>query len=144
MKISTKGRYATRALLELCLRDSSLPIRLKDIAYCQSISVRYLENIFRKLKKAQFVEGSVGMRGGYTLARSPEAITVLDIVEAVEGDLCIVECIKDPDSCVLASNCVSRKVWEKLSRAIRMELDSITLQSLVDETRKSQNTDKDD
>jgi Rrf2 family iron-sulfur cluster assembly transcriptional regulator len=140
MKLSTKGRYATRALLELGLREDSHPVRLKDIAFCQNISIRYLENIFRKLKEAQLVKGIVGLRGGYVLTKSPEAITVLSIVEAVEGDLNIVECVNYPESCSYVSECITHNVWKKLNRVIREELDSITLQSLVDIKRRMQNT----
>jgi Rrf2 family cysteine metabolism transcriptional repressor len=136
MKISTKGRYATRALVELAMRAESHPVRLKEIANCQNLSVKYLENLFRTLKQAQLVKGTVGMRGGYVLSRSPEDLTVLDILEAVEGEFFLVECVRDTGCCEYAAECVTHSLWKKINVIIRQELSSITLKSLAEKNKK--------
>lgn len=136
MIISTKGRYATRAMMELAVRQAEQPVRLKDIAEAQGLSLKYLENLFRELKKAKLVVSVVGKNGGYRLARAAEQIKVLEIVEAMEGDIVPVDCVRNEKYCKQVDQCVTRVVWEKLGEAIKKELGSTTIQDLVTECLK--------
>jgi Rrf2 family protein len=136
MKISTRGRYATRAMLELAIRQESQPVRLKDIADAQRISIKYLENLFRVLKNAKLVVSVVGKNGGYRLAKSPSEIKVLDILEVMEGDLAPVECVTNDSYCQHMDDCVTHCMWEKIYEAVKEVLGAINLQNLIDQCHK--------
>ena len=137
MKISTKGRYATRAMVELALQQETVPVKLKNIASAQRISLKYLENLFRELKNARLVVSVVGKNGGYRLAKKPAEIKVLDIVEAMEGDLAPVECVSNSEYCEYADECQVKAVWERVGDAVKEVLGSTNLQDLVDECHRS-------
>lgn len=139
MKISTRGRYATRAMMELAIRQDSLPVKLKDISEAQRISLKYLENLFRVLKNAKLVVSVVGKNGGYLLAKQPGEIKVLDIIEVMEGDLAPVECVGNSKYCKYMDDCLTRVIWEKVDKAVKEVLSSTNLQDLVDQChRKNQ------
>ena len=140
MKISTKGRYATRAMMELALQQESLPVKLKDIASAQGISIKYLENLFRELKNAGLVTSVVGKNGGYRLAKKPAEIKVLDIVETMEGDLAPVECVTNSEYCEYEDECHVKSVWKKVGDAVKEVLGSTNLQDLVDECHRRKET----
>lgn len=142
MRISTRGRYATRAMLELALRHSSAPVNIKDIARAQRVSVKYLENLFITLKKAKLVKSTVGLHGGYVLTRPPRKIKLREIVEVMEGDLAPVECVSNPRVCSRVSKCVIREVWKKVDAAVKKILGATTLQSLVDEYRQKKRSSR--
>ena len=131
MRLSTKGRYGARVMLELALNYDKGPILLKDIARNQEISEGYLEHILPSLKIAGLVNSSRGSKGGYTLAKPLSEISLGQIVRAVEGDLAIVNCISEPNSCNRLKHCVTREVWQDLSCKMTSMLDSISLQDLV-------------
>lgn len=133
MKISTKGRYALRLMLDLALNDSEKPVRIKEIASRQGISDKYLEQIISILNKAQFVRSVRGPQGGYLLMRKPEEYTVGMILRLTEGSMAPVDCIDEEiGSCNRMDNCATSLVWKKLNEAISDVIDHITLADLVD------------
>lgn len=131
MKISTKGRYALRLMLDIALDESEGPVRLKEIASRQGISDKYLEQIISILNKAGYVKSVRGPMGGYHLVRKPEEYTVGEILELTEGSLSPVECAGDYGSCERQEKCASQILWKKLNDAIYQVVDSVTLKDLV-------------
>lgn len=133
MKISTKGRYALRLMLDLALNDSGKPIRIKEIAKRQGISDKYLEQIISVLNKARFVRSIRGPQGGYLLTRKPEEYTVGMILRLTEGSMAPVDCIDEElGTCNRMDDCATSIVWKKLNDAICDVIDHITLADLVD------------
>ena len=132
MQLSTKSRYASRALIELALQYGGDPVKLKDIANRQDISLKYLEQVMFPLRVSGYVKTQKGSKGGYHLARSPEAITLLEIVESVEGSISPVECAKNPHYCERADKCPTHFAWVGLKEAIEKELGKTTLANLVE------------
>lgn len=130
MKISTKGRYALRLMLDLALNYTGEYIPIKSIAARQEISDKYLEQIITQLNKAGFVHSIRGAQGGYMLAKRPEEYTVGMILRVMEGDLSPVSCIVE-NNCSRSENCVTFEVWVKLKEAIESVVDNITLADLV-------------
>ena len=132
MKISTKGRYAIRMMLDLATNDNGEPIRLKDVARRQSISEKYLEQIIAILNKAGYVRSIRGPQGGYSLSREPEDYTIGMILRLTEGSLSPVECVEaDALPCDREESCVTRIIWQKLNDAINNVVDNITLEDLL-------------
>lgn len=140
MKLSTKGRYGVKAMLDLALHNSEGQISLKSIAERQDISENYLEQLFATLRKAGLVKSIRGSQGGYILSQEPESITIGSILRALEGSLAPVDCVSENDdaNCSKADCCVTRVVWTKIRDSINQVVDSITLSSLVDEYKKVQ------
>jgi Rrf2 family transcriptional regulator, cysteine metabolism repressor len=142
MKLSTKGRYGTRAMLDLALhyKDGDGPVALGGIAERQNISEEYLEQIFSSLRKAALVESVRGAQGGYKLGKTADKITVGDILRVLEGSLAPVDCVVENKSpvCDRYENCVITGVWLKLRDAINDAVDSVTLEDLVLEAQSKQ------
>jgi Rrf2 family protein len=136
MKISMRARYGLRLMIELGAHDGKGPLFLKNIARSQDISEKYLSQIVIDLKAANLIIATRGAHGGYSLARPPAEITTLDIVTALEGDLTLVECTRDPKRCIRATQCVSQGVWEKLGQAMMDSLRQIDLAELVEQLRE--------
>ncbi|MEE0958023.1 MAG: RrF2 family transcriptional regulator [Ruminococcus sp.] len=133
MKISTKGRYALRMLLDLAEHKDDGYIALKDIAARQNISKKYLEQIIPVLNKSDVLSSNRGYQGGYKLAKSPDQYTVGDILRLTEGSLAPVACLDhDPIECERAAECITLPVWRGLYNAITGYLDGITLQDILD------------
>lgn len=133
MKISTKGRYALRMLLDLAEHKDDGYIALKDIAARQNISKKYLEQIIPVLNKSDVLSSNRGYQGGYKLAKSPDQYTVGDILRLTEGSLAPVACLDhDPIECERAAECITLPVWRGLFDAITGYLDGITLQDILD------------
>lgn len=133
MKISTKGRYALRLMIDLGENNTGTPISLRDVAKRQGISEKYLEQIISILNKAGYVRSIRGAQGGYLLRREPKEYTVGDILRLTEGSLAPVTCVEDEDMpCERQDNCVTVIVWKKINEAINNVVDNITLQDLVD------------
>ncbi|NLK28293.1 MAG: Rrf2 family transcriptional regulator [Clostridiales bacterium] len=133
MKISTKGRYALRLMLDLAMNNTGEYISIKSIAQRQDISEKYLEQIISLLNRAGYVRSIRGAQGGYRLAKEAQEYTVGAILRLTEGSLMPVDCL-DTDSveCNRTNACVTREVWQKLYDAILDVVDHITLQDLVD------------
>jgi Rrf2 family protein len=136
MKISTKGRYGMRAMVDLAIHNGEGPILLKDIARRQQLSERYLEQLILTLKAAGLVKSIRGAHGGFLLAKPPSEIRLGEIFQTLEGPLGLVECVDDPMSCSRASSCGTRDVWQELKEGIVSILDSKTLLDLTDQQSK--------
>lgn len=131
MKISTKGRYALRLMLDLALHDTGEYIPIKVISARQDISVKYLEQIITLLSRAEYVRSVRGPQGGYRLARKPEQYTVGMILRLTEGNLSPVPCLEDGGECGRMGQCATVEVWRRLDVAIAQVVDGITLADLV-------------
>lgn len=139
MRISTRSRYGTRLMLELALNYNKSPVFLKDIAKNEDISEKYLSQIIIPLRTAGLVSSIRGAHGGYILAKQPIKVTVKDIVQVLEGDLILIDCLKRSASCKRVNICVTQDVWCKLGKTISDTLEKITLQDLVNQVNaKSQ------
>ena len=136
MKLSTRGRYGTRALLDLALHHDEGLIPLKDIAGRQEISLPYLQHLIGPLIAAGLVRSTRGARGGVWLVKPPSEIKLSEVVQALEGSIAPVECVNNPALCVRSALCVSREVWSRMKEAMIQVLDSTTLQDLVDRQRR--------
>lgn len=133
MKISTKGRYALRLMMDLAENNTGSPISLKDVAKRQDISDKYLEQIISILNKAGYVRSVRGAQGGYMLKMEPQNYTVGMILRQTEGSLAPVACIEDDEIvCDRQQQCVTSIVYKKINDAISGVVDNITLQDLVD------------
>lgn len=131
MKLSTRSRYGTRVMLDMAEHYQSGPIQLRVIAGRQGIPVKYLEQIIIPLKKAGYVNSVRGFRGGYVLARPPEAVTVGEIVVLLEGGLELTACMDFPENCERAESCVVRTLWQQATAAMYGKLNAVTLADLV-------------
>lgn len=138
MKLSTKGRYGLRAMIDLADYSEENPQSIANIALRQSISESYLEQLMAKLKKAGLIKSIRGAQGGYILSKASDEISVGDILRALEGDLSPVDCIgiKGEHSCSESDSCVTRFVWKRISESIENAVNSIWLKDLVDDNRK--------
>lgn len=133
MKISTKGRYALRLMLDLAIRDTGEPIRIRDIAARQEISEKYLEQIISILNKAGYVRSVRGPQGGYHLMKEPAQYTVGMILRLTEGSLAPVACLDgDVNICERQENCVTLRLWQMLNQAVSDVVDHVTLADLVE------------
>lgn len=133
MKISTKGRYALRLMLDLAMNNTGAPVRIKDIAARQEISDKYLEQIISTLNKAGYVKSIRGPQGGYRLTREPEKYTVGMILRLTEGSLAPVPCLDDEiNSCDRQDTCVTLRLWQMLNTAIADIVDKVTLADLME------------
>lgn len=133
MKISTKGRYALRLMLDLALNNTGEPVRVKDIAARQEISDKYLEQIISTLNKAGYVRSIRGPQGGYRLTRKPEQYTVGMILRLTEGSLAPVVCLdEEENTCDKQDTCATLQLWKMLNDAISNVVDKVTLADLVE------------
>ena len=133
LKISTKGRYALRLMLDLALHNNGEFIRIKDIAARQEISEKYLEQIIRYLNRSGYVKSARGAQGGYKLAKKPEEYTVGSILRLTEGSLSPVSCLEDEvNTCLRQEGCVTLELWKRLDDAIKGVVDHVTLADLME------------
>jgi len=138
MQLSTKGRYAVRAMFDLSFYSKGEPVPLSRISEREEISLHYLEQLFNKLRKGGVVESVRGPSGGFKLKKKPSEITVEEIIRIVEGPIVPVACIEHKvkdRACHRAEKCVTHLLWRKLGNNISEFLKSVTLQDLVDESR---------
>lgn len=135
MKISTKGRYALRMMLDLAIHHSDGYISLKDIAERQNISKKYLEQIIPLLNRSGFLRTSRGYQGGYMLVEPPSKYTVGEILRLTEGSLAPVSCLDfEVNDCPRQAECLTLPIWKGLYKAVTDYLDGITLQDIIDES----------
>jgi Rrf2 family protein len=142
MKISTKGRYALRMLLDLAEHENCGFVALKDIAERQNISKKYLEQIIPILNRADILKTTRGSQGGYMLAKAPDKYTVGEILRLTEGSLAPVDCLsRTPIECERSGDCATLPVWQGLYRVINEYLDGITLQDILNQQRERYTND---
>lgn len=132
MKLSTRGRYGTRLLLDLALHHDEEPVLLKNIARRQQISLLYLEHLITPLIAGGVARSTRGPRGGVSLAKPPEEVKLSEIIQLLEGSIAPSECINNPGICTRSGFCVARDVWSQLKEAMDGVLESTTLQDLVE------------
>ncbi|MDC7293444.1 MULTISPECIES: RrF2 family transcriptional regulator [unclassified Butyrivibrio] len=140
MRISTKGRYALRVMIDLAVNDKGEFIALKDISARQNITIKYLEQIVTVLNKAGFLRSMRGNNGGHRLARAPKDYVVGDILRVMEGNLSPVECAAKESGveCPLSDNCVTLSFWQGLDKVVNDYVDKFTLEDLVVQYRRGE------
>ncbi len=136
MQISTKSRYAVRAMIELAMHYEKGPLQLKEIARRQDLSEKYLEQIMHPLRTKGFVYSQKGSHGGYCLAKPPREVTMLHIVSTMEGSITPVACVDKPQLCDRLAVCSTRDVWSRLKDAVTEELDAHNLEDLAREQER--------
>lgn len=133
MKVSTKGRYALRLMIDLALHDTGKYISLKDVSERQNISVKYLEQIVTPLNRAGLLKSGRGAQGGYRLARKPSEYTAREILEAIEGSFAPITCLEDDENlCENYESCATVEFWQGLYDVINQYLEGTTLEDFVE------------
>ena len=141
MKLSTRGRYGLRALLDLAVHQGEGMVLLKDIARRQEVSLPYLEHLITPLIAGGLVKSTRGARGGVLLVRPPAEVTLTEVVLLLEGSIAPADCVNDPKVCSRSASCVTRDVWIQIKDAMTQVLDSTTLQDLVERQRQKEQTE---
>jgi Rrf2 family cysteine metabolism transcriptional repressor len=136
MRLSTRGRYGLRTLLDLALHQDEGLVLLKDIASRQEFSLPYLEHLIAPLVGAGLVGSTRGARGGVSLLKPPAEIKLGKVVQLLEGSIGPVDCVSNPDLCRRSASCATRDIWVEMNEAINHVLDSVTLQDLVERQRR--------
>lgn len=138
MRLSTKVRYSTRAIIEIAISsENNVPIKMRLISVRQSIPMSYLEQLLMLLRRAGFVKSVRGPSGGYVLAKKPFEITLLDIITAVDGEFNLTQCLAlGEEYCVKIDKCVARRFWDRLQNVIKSYLKKITLEQLAQKQRE--------
>ncbi len=136
MKLSTRARYGTKALLELALHENGELVPLKEIAQRQDIPLPYLEHLISPLVQAGIVRSTRGIGGGVSLVKPPHQVVLSEVILLLEGSLAPVDCLNHPETCPHSGHCVTRGLWNEVREAISGVLDSITLQDLVERQRR--------
>ncbi len=139
MKLSTRARYGTKALLELALHWGEEPVLLKDISQRQQIPLPYLEHLISPLAQAGIIKGTRGTRGGVSLLKPPREIILSEVIQLLEGSIAPVECVDNPETCPHSDLCVTHDIWDEVKEAISKVLESVTLQDLVERQRQKNN-----
>jgi len=144
IRLSTKGRYGTRLMLNLAhnYNNGNDAIILKNVSDEEEISIRYLEQIIIPLKINKLVKSIRGAGGGYILARHPSKIRLNEILNSLEGSMCLVECVEDNEYCDRISDCVVRKIWQGASTMLNDYFKNLTLQDLMEKKKKSKTAKK--
>jgi Rrf2 family cysteine metabolism transcriptional repressor len=132
MKISTRGRYGLRILLDLATHQNEGPVIMREISERQGITEKYLWQVINLLKSAGLVTSVRGAKGGYALAKSPSEVSVLEIISILEGPVVVVDCVDASENCARSSSCVTREVWKQIEDNLRKTMAGITLQDLVE------------
>jgi Rrf2 family protein len=138
MKLSTRTRYGTRALLDLAQHNDGKPVLLKDIAQRQQIPLAYLEQLINPLVSAGILKSARGKRGGIWLAKLPEQIKLIEAFQILEGSVAPVDCLKDSKSCPQSGLCATQDIWDEMREAIEKVLESNTVQDLVEKQKNKQ------
>lgn len=136
MKLSTRGRYGVRAMFELACNYGHGPMTLRTIAEKQGVSESYLEQLLASLRKSGLIRSTRGAQGGYQLSRSPEQISVGDVIRILEGPIAPVECVSEFSSvCSNSDKCVTRLIWKEVKECIENVFDNITLQDMCNKAK---------
>lgn len=136
MRLSTRGRYSTRLMIELAFHYGERLVLLKDISNSQEISLKYLAQLIMPLKIAGLIRASRGAHGGYFLSKHPKDIKLSEIIAAVEGPLNLVECVDNPAICNRSNFCATREIWTEISNKFFETLDSYTLQQIMERQKE--------
>lgn len=136
MKLSTRTRYGTKALLELALHWGEEPVLLKAIAQRQQIPLPYLEHLIGPLVQGGIVKSTRGRRGGVSLLKPPEEVILSEVIQLLEGSIIVVECVDNPESCSRSDLCVTHDIWDEVKEAISKVLECVTLQDLVERQKQ--------
>jgi Rrf2 family cysteine metabolism transcriptional repressor len=139
MKLSTKSRYGTRAIIDIAQNAGRGTTMLKDIAKRQSLSPKYLDHILSSMRRAGIIKNIRGRGRGYVLTKSASSITVKDIVEAVDGSFEPVECLANSELCDRVPTCCTREIWLKMKQAVDDVLEETTLQSILENNGLNKN-----
>jgi len=131
IRLSTKGRYGVRLMLDLALHFGKGLVSLRDVAQRQEISEKYLWQLIAPLKHAGLINAARGANGGYALTRPPKQINLKDIVSVLEGPVCLLDCVNNPSACKRSALCIARDVWQETSRKILKILSTVTLENMV-------------
>ncbi len=137
MKLSTRGRYGTRLMVELAKHYGKGPINMSTISENQNIPIKYLEQIIIPLKRANLIKSVRGPKGGHMLAKSPEKISVWEILTFVEGKLSLIDCVIDDSACESSAECPIRPVWGKAYASMKKIFEKTSLKSVIDTSKKS-------
>jgi len=138
MKLSTKGRYGTRAMLDVALHCREGPVRLTDIARRQQLSKKYLEHLISRLEAAGLLRSIRGAGGGISLARLPSDIKLSEILHTLEGPIALVECVDNPERCPRSSSCATRDIWMQMGQLLGVFVESKTLEDLCRQQREKE------
>jgi Rrf2 family protein len=141
MKLSTRGRYGLRAILDLAVHQGEGMVLLKDIARRQEVSLPYLEHLITPLIAGGLVKSTRGARGGVLLLKPPAEVKLTEVVQLLEGSIAPVDCVNDPRVCSRSASCVTRDIWMQIKDAMIQVLDSTTLQDLVERQRQKEQTE---
>jgi Rrf2 family cysteine metabolism transcriptional repressor len=136
MRISTKTRYGTRAMVDIGEHQGEGPVSLRELAHRQGLSMKYMEQIVPSLKASGLIRSARGAQGGYVLAKEPRQISLHDIVHALVGSWSLVDCLDDDNLCDRAKECVTYEIWRDIQRGIYEILDSTTLADMIDRHRE--------
>lgn len=142
MKLSTRARYGTRALLDLATHGEMELVQLKDIALRQDISLNYLEHLIAPLVGAGIIKSTRGARGGVQLMRHPRDIKLSEVIQLLEGSITPVECVSNPETCPRSNTCPTRDLWGDMKKAMDGILESTTLQNLVERQAKKEQAEQ--
>lgn len=134
MKLSTKSRYGARIMADLAFYANERPVQVSEISKRQSITVKYVEQLLRPLKKAGYISSVRGAKGGYVISKNPKEITLAQIVRLFESQKDIIECINQPKTCDMSVECQIRMAWELVNKAFYQSLESITIDDIVNGT----------
>ena len=140
MRLSTKSRYGTRAMLDIAINYEKGPVSVKSLAHRQGISVKYMEQLIPLLKMAGLIRSVRGAGGGYTLSKDVHQINLRDIIDALEGSIFPVDCVDNPEMCDRAKKCVTYNIWKDIQNTINKMLDSLTLADMVERQLKINST----
>ena len=136
MKVSTKGDYGVRALVELAHHYGEGPVQSALIASRQEVPEPYLDQLLTTLRRAGFIRSVRGPQGGHALIREPGEVKLSEVMEALEGSLAPIACVDDPESCTKSGGCVQRDVWEQVRDATRAILENVTIGDLAEKERE--------
>ena len=131
MKLTTKTRYGARLLLDIAMNQNQGAVQMSNISARQDISVKYLEQLIRPLKKAKLINSIRGPKGGHILAQKPEKITLGHIMRLFEGQSDLVDCLSDPKKCSKSKDCAVRVAWHSATQALYEKLNAITIADLM-------------
>ena len=136
MKVSTKGDYGVRALVELAHRYGQGPVQSAEIAARQEVPEPYLDQLLTTLRRAGFIRSVRGPQGGHALIRDPREVKLDEVIEALEGSLAPIACVDDPEACTRTGGCVQREVWERVRDATEEILQSVSIADLAEKERQ--------